>query len=263
MSVVIKWRALFSAIAIAACGGRELGTPEDAAVDPPVCAAPNASCGATCVDITSDPINCGSCGNVCDSSTPYCIQSTCKISITPTQGRIAAGFYKTCGITNGGVLKCWGVGGLVGDGTMMVRTTPVAIGVANADAVCVDTPNTCAHLSSGEIACWGEWVGDGTKDLRTSPVYLPLSGVAQVAVGVEFTCARLANGTVQCWGGNDGELGDGTTISRTLPAPVLNVSTAVDLAAGTGHACVVLQAGAVQCWGRLGRRSVTAPSNSG
>jgi hypothetical protein len=42
--------------------------------------------------------------------------------------------------------------------------------------------------------------------------------------------------TVRCWGINtNGELGDGTTRSRTAPASVHGVSDAVRVAVGTSH----------------------------
>jgi alpha-tubulin suppressor-like RCC1 family protein len=59
--------------------------------------------------------------------------------------------------------------------------------------------------------------GDGTR----------LSGVIEVSVGWEQSCALVKNacrsdGTVYCWGWNGvGQLGDGTTINRARPTPVI------------------------------------------
>ncbi len=56
----------------------------------------------------------------------------------------------------------------------------------------------------------------------STPAPVPnLSGVAVITVGDGHTCALRADGSLRCWGGNGlGELGDGTTTSRTKPTPV-------------------------------------------
>jgi Flp pilus assembly pilin Flp len=43
------------------------------------CPAAETNCAGTCVDLTSDSNNCGSCGNVCPVATPSCVASTCTI----------------------------------------------------------------------------------------------------------------------------------------------------------------------------------------
>src|SRR5713226_1528776 len=70
----------------------------------------------------------------------------------------------------------------------------------------------------------------------------PLDGVALVAAGGDHTCALSQAGGVECWGDNTyGELGDGTTLSRLKPAPVLHLSSGVAaIAAGSNHTCALL-----------------------
>jgi lysophospholipase L1-like esterase len=72
---------------------------------------------------------------------------------------------------------------------------------------------------------------------------------AAVALGDAHTCA-VASGAIQCWGANDrGQLGDGTTVSRPDPAPVVGLDGApTALAAGGGQTCAVV-GGRVWCWG--------------
>ena len=43
------------------------------------CAMGTTLCGATCVDTSSDPLNCGGCGIVCPAATPTCVGSVCTI----------------------------------------------------------------------------------------------------------------------------------------------------------------------------------------
>lgn len=71
-----------------------------------------------------------------------------------------------------------------------------------------------------------------------------------IAVGGSHACVLAGSGDVWCWGDNEeGQLGDGTTRSRTdlvkvqgLPAP------AVQLDAGYTHSCARVEDGTVHCW---------------
>ncbi|HLU43679.1 MAG TPA: putative Ig domain-containing protein, partial [Natronosporangium sp.] len=93
----------------------------------------------------------------------------------------------------------------------------------------------------------------------TDRVTLPLSAVTvtRMAAGLEHTCAVTTDTTVYCWGGNlSGQLGDGTTTSRPLPAPVVDpddpdrpFTGAVDVSAWLGHTCVTTVERTVWCWG--------------
>jgi alpha-tubulin suppressor-like RCC1 family protein len=55
---------------------------------------------------------------------------------------------------------------------------------------------------------------------------------------------------VRCWGDNDvGQLGDGTTTSRSVP-PAVDVLTGVQaVVTGFGHTCALTTTGGVRCWG--------------
>ena len=83
-----------------------------------------------------------------------------------------------------------------------------------------------------------------------------VSGVqnaASVTAGAFYTCATLKDGTVTCWGNNEqGDLGDGTWISRGRAEPVSSLSGVQRLAGGFGHSCARV-GGGVECWGRNDR----------
>src|SRR5688572_5723983 len=75
----------------------------------------------------------------------------------------------------------------------------------------------------------------------------------RITAGNLHSCAILDSGTVQCWGGNDnGQLGNGTTTTSTVPVPVSGVSAALQLSAGCGHTCAMIHGGTIRCWGLNG-----------
>jgi alpha-tubulin suppressor-like RCC1 family protein len=106
--------------------------------------------------------------------------------------------------------------------------------LCNATAIAAGTASTCAVLSDGSLACWGDntygQLGVGVSNLPSSPRPLAMvipSHVDGVAAGVEFTCAWLDDGTVRCFGANSfGELARGSTALD--PHPETNLPELLD-----------------------------------
>jgi alpha-tubulin suppressor-like RCC1 family protein len=181
-----------------------------------------------------------------------------------TVAALEAGEWHNCVLLVGGALRCWGYNGngQVGDGTTMQRNAPVA--VANtvglvATGVHLGGYHSCARFDDASVRCWGTnddgQLGDGTTEQREAPVLvsgLGVSAVTTMALGEYHSCARLADGNLRCWGYNsDGQLGDGSTEDRAVPAPVIGLDglSAVDLAAGGSHVCARFSDGIARCWG--------------
>ena len=174
--------------------------------------------------------------------------------------RVSTGSLHTCAITTAGAVVCWGDNshGQVGDGTLNVRPTPVAVTGLSAGATAIDLGSTfsCA-IVSGAAHCWGEGasgqLGDGIAAMRTTPVQVSTltSGVVAIAAGTAHACAITSAGAVKCWGENGwGQLGDGTSTQRNVPVDVLGLSSGViAIAAGFRHSCAVRNDGSVWCWG--------------
>ena len=85
--------------------------------------------------------------------------------------------------------------------------------------------------------------------------FAPAAGAAtatHVASGdaSNHTCAVVTGGTVKCWGDNsNGQLGDGTNTSTSVPTTVTGICTATQVATGWGHSCALLSDGTIKCWG--------------
>jgi hypothetical protein len=109
--------------------------------------------------------------------------------------------------------------------------------------------HSCAVLSGG-VKCWGGSVGVGAGG--PDPVTVGGVGAAvAVTAGESQSCALTAAGSVKCWGGNVyGELGDGSTATRTTAVDVQALGVGVvSVAAGGRHTCAATPSKA-WCWGR-------------
>jgi alpha-tubulin suppressor-like RCC1 family protein len=73
-----------------------------------------------------------------------------------------------------------------------------------------------------------------------------------ITAGSRFTCVltTASAGGVRWWGLNSGgQLGDGTSITRTYPPTSDLLTSVAAIAAGEGHTCALTTSGGVRCWG--------------
>jgi hypothetical protein len=166
---------------------------------------------------------------------------------------ISAGGYDTCVITTKGVELCWGAAS--------GATTPTRPNGLNADivAIAVGSYNFCAVTSAAVNLCRGIGpIGNPNTNSTDTPypVLDPagtanLPGMLGLAAGYSIACGY--NGSVYCWGA--GPLGDGVTVTSTLPVQVLTsadtpLSGVGAIATGNQDACALLTAsGTILCWG--------------
>ena len=72
----------------------------------------------------------------------------------------------------------------------------------------------------------------------------------RLAAGGSHACVALNDGTAKCWGYNHyGQLGDGSTTSRSVPVAVSDLSGVAQIAIGSRHTCALLTNGTAKCWG--------------
>ncbi len=188
---------------------------------------------------------------------------------------VSAGDGHTCARKTDGSLWCWGdnSSGQLGDGTTTTRSLPVQVAALGSQVASVSTGDlhTCARKSDGSLWCWGEnadgELGDGTTTTRLGPVQVSgmSAAVAEVVLGSAHSCARKSDGSLWCWGWNGfGQLGDGTSTSRSSPTAVTGLTANVaGLSAGEEHSCARKTDGSLWCWGdnasgQLGDGTTTA-----
>ena len=207
---------------------------------------------------------------------------------------LALGWQHTCGIAVNDTAYCWGDNryGELGIGTADTtpHLSPVAVQGANHfTQLTASWRWTCGITTEKKAMCWGVnfigQLGDGTTADRTTPglvsgnhsfmriaaafttgsfnTPLPGNGIQngiQNAFG--SVCALRDDGTPMCWGYNgDGQLGDGTTTSRSTPTAVAGDVKLTSLAMGTTHTCG-MNGNAVWCWGSRELYQLGSPSNA-
>ena len=192
---------------------------------------------------------------------------------------MSAGGNHTCALTPAGDAYCWGTNdyGEIGDGVAIevttrsdprrVRPTPVA-GGRRFKAITAGNNHTCAITLEGAAYCWGSNVlgqlangtvtqtcrhffnGDSACSSTPVPVDSDLA-FESIDAGANHTCALTSRGRAYCWGVNSvGQLGDGTTVGRTIPTAVAGGLSFQALSGGfLRYTCGLTVSGAIYCWG--------------
>ena len=177
---------------------------------------------------------------------------------------VAAGAFQTCSLATNGGVKCWGYNlfGQLGNGNSGAAAdslTPVDVAslTSGVAAIVAGYYHACALTMTGGVKCWGlngnGQLGDGTfTDHSTATDVSGLTGgVVAIAAGSYYTCALTTSRGMKCWGKNDyGQLGDGSTTTRSTPVDVSGLASGVaSIAAGRSHSCALTTSGGVLCWG--------------
>ncbi|BDR54908.1 hypothetical protein KIMH_10190 [Bombiscardovia apis] len=166
---------------------------------------------------------------------------------------ISAGVAHTAAITDQGNAYCWGYNydGELGDGSTSpgptkwknqpVKVLPGALPAGERfTAIGVGHSHTAALASDGNVYTWGTRsegrLGDGTttgvsaRPVKVLPGELPAGErYTSISAGYFHTAALSSQGKVYTWGYNNyGQLGDGTTTSRSTPVRTLSPKYVID-----------------------------------
>ena len=200
---------------------------------------------------------------------------------------IAQGVAYTCGLTSTDIAYCWGynASGQLGDGSNTDRLTPTLVAVSGGltfTTIAAGSEHTCAiqqanvgpssvgrrSVSAGAAYCWGYnnagQLGDGTTTDHNVPTAVDTTFTfSTISAGEGHTCAiqqanvgavsvgrrSVSEAAAYCWGKNtNGQLGNATNVSSTLPVAVARNLSYTAIGAGFRHTCGITAA-ATYCWG--------------
>ena len=140
---------------------------------------------------------------------------------------IATGSDYSLAVRNDGTVWAWGcnTNGQLGDGTTTDRNTPVQVSnLTGIVAVTAGYNHSLAVRNDGTVWAWGcnangqFGVGTSTTTQKTPVQVSNLTGIVAVTAGYAHSLAVRNDGTVWACGCNyHGQLGDGTTISKSTP----------------------------------------------
>jgi len=104
--------------------------------------------------------------------------------------------------------------------------------------------NSIAIKKDGSLWGWGVSI---TDQIKLFPIKI-MDDVIQVSTGSVHTMAIKSNGSLWAWGYNkDGQLGDGTIITRYSPVKIMD--DVIQVSVGTVHTMAIKKDGSLWAWG--------------
>lgn len=167
-------------------------------------------------------------GSTGDRSTPVRVNELASVQA------IAAGTAHSLALKSDGTVWAWGWNGngQLGDGTRINRLAPVQVlNLGNISAVSGGGSHSLALRDDGTVWAWG-FALYGSEPLRLTPTLVTeVIGAIGVSAGEGHSHVLTSAGQVWSWGwNNEGQLGDGTTLARSIPVEVIGLSGVAALA---------------------------------
>ena len=188
---------------------------------------------------------------------------------------VSAGHLASAGIRSDGLLFAWGDNSYGQQGNALTNYLPQPVGALSWNAIAAGASHVVAIRSDGALFAWGDnssgQLGDGTTVAKSSPVQIGTSSWSSISAGQKHTLAILYSGTLAAalyaWGDNSsGQLGDGTTVSKSSPVHI-GTSSWSSISAGDQHSLgILVTSAALYAWGnnasgQLGDGTTTSKSS--
>lgn len=185
-----------------------------------------------------------------------------QIGVGSKWKNISANYNHTLAIKDDGTLWAWGDNsfGQLGIGTNIQKNVPTQVGIGNSWSSLSETIGSQFSLAiktDGTLWGWGYnnygQLGNGTtgSGVFGNPVQIGTANNWQmVSTGSDHTLAIKTDGTLWVWGANyRGQLGDGTTIQKTVPTQLGTATDWLLIAAGQAHSLAMKTDATGWAWG--------------
>ena len=178
--------------------------------------------------------------------------SPTKIETGITFVQLSAGNFHSAGIDNDGKLWTWGNNsrGSLGNGTTTQQTKPIKImGDKTFKKVIASNYSTLAIDMNDEIWYWGRYYGDHNGGAKI-PQKLDFKIEYSLISGDSHYLFLDKQNKLWSWGANyAGQIGDGTTITRTNPVQIKPETKFTQVSAGDRFSLAIDEEGNLWSWG--------------
>lgn len=202
-------------------------------------------------------------GNTSDRSSPV------QVGTMTNWAKVGGGTAFGAAIKTDGTLWAWGDNTYyqLGNGTTTSTSSPIQVGtLSNWAAISAGASSLAAINTSGQL--WGvgsnnsaqmglggnETLAATTQVLSPTQIgYVEWNKFANLGSSNQTFGGIFTDGSLFLWGSNDnGQLGDGTTVTRRYPGQVGTLTNWSNVAAGSGFVTAVTTGNALYAWGRNG-----------